>query len=410
MNKFKRTVMWIALMLIILLIFLSIYGAFVGLERAKNFFNSLPLAVYWSVFGLLLIVALAVFRLLVRVPDLLLMHAGCILIISGSMWGSQAGHKLQKKLFGVNKTQTSQMTIYEGYPENRLILENRDQMFLFSVVLGPQRDLDNSTVSKELRQEFKDNERPLSEDVTVSVELPGRAWMIGDNLKAYFVRKEDDRLNIYDPIKELPFFVRLKDFRLEYYKPEYLQIQNRQGKSWRMPIEIGEEFPLGDDFGTIKILRVFENFKIRIEGGKNVPFDDPEPGYNPALEVQIKSPDGDVATKYVFERFPGHVHPEDRFLLSYHRVISDYVSELQIIKNNKVVAEKNIEVNHPLHFGGYHFYQADYDREAGQYTVLMVVSDTGLVFVYAGYAMLCLGVFWHFWLKHIYARIIIKSK
>jgi len=332
MNKFKRTVMWIVLVLLILSIFLSIFGAFVGAEREREFFNSLPLAVYWLAFILLLIVGLTLFRRLVGVPGLLLIHTGCIAVLAGSMWGSEAGHKLQKELFRIDKIRKGQMVIPEGGRENRVLLENNKQ------------------------------------------------------------------------IKELPFSVELKDFRIEYYKPQYLQIRTRQGKSWRIPVEIGTEFPLGADFGTVKILRAFENFKVNIEGGKNVPFDDPQPGFNPALEVQIESAEGQVVTKYVFERFGGHVQPADRLLLSYHRNISDYISELQIIENNKVVAEKNIEVNHPLKFGGYNFYQHSYDDQAGQYTVLLVVSDTGLTVVYAGYLMLCIGVCWHLWLRHLLAR------
>jgi len=329
MNNFRRAVMWIGLTLIILLIFLSIYGAFVGAQRAKAFFNSLPLAVYWIAFTLLLIIGTAIFRRLIRVPGLLLIHAGCILILVGSIWASKAGHKLAQNLFGIDKIPAGQMAIFEGARENRVALE--------------------------------DNEK----------------------------------------ITELPFYVRLKDFRIEYYKPEYLQIQTQQGQSWKIPVEIGREFPLGNELGTVKILRAFENFKIKIEGNEHVPYDDPQPGYNPALQVQIKSTDGDIDSRYIFERFPGHMHAEDKLLLSYKRIISDYISELQIIENNKVIVEKNIEVNHPLHFGGYHFYQHSYDDQAGQYTVLAVVSDSGLNVVYIGYMMLCVGVFWHFWLGKI---------
>jgi hypothetical protein len=330
MSRFKQAVLWIGLVLIILLIFLSIYGAFIGAERAKSFFNSLPLSVYWIALILLLIVGILIFRRLVHVPGLLFMHAGCILILAGAVCGSQAGHKLQKKIFGVDKIPVGQMAIFEGESENRIALENSDR------------------------------------------------------------------------VRELPFYLKLKDFRIEYYKPEYLYIQNRQGKSWKIPVELNAEFSLGENNGTVKIVRKFENFKIKIEGDKRVPYDDPQPGSNPALEVEIKSPNGQVVTKYVFERFPGHIYPEDNFFLSYRRVISEYISELQIIRNNEVVAEKDIEVNHPLHFGGYHLYQADYDKQAGQYTILTVTSDTGLGTVYAGYLMLCIGVFWHFWLRHIF--------
>jgi hypothetical protein len=189
----------------------------------------------------------------------------------------------------------------------------------------------------------------------------------------------------------------------------YLHILTRKGQHWKIPVEVGKEFSLSDEAGTIKIVKTFENFKIGIEEGKPVPFDDPSPGMNPALEVQITEPGGQTYTRYVFERFGGHSHSQDKFLLRYHRAISDYISELQIIEGGKVVAERDIEVNHPLHYGGYHFYQYDYDHEASQFTDLEVVSDTGLYVVYAGYWMLCIGVFWHMWLRHIVSKSKVKN-
>lgn len=325
--------MWLALVLIILLAVLSIYGAFIGAERAERFFNQPPLAVFWTAFLILLIAGLAAFGRLVRVPGLLLIHAGCILILAGGMWGSRAGHNLQTKLFGIDKIRKGRMAIYEGRSENHVLLD-------------------------------------------------------GTRMQ-----------------KELPFSLKLKDFRLEYYKPTYLLIQARQGQRWKVPVEAGKEFPLGRDGGAIRIVKEYENLKIGMEEGKSVPFDDPSPGSNPALEVQITEPGGQTSTQYVFEKFPGHSHVQNKFFLSYHRVISDYVSELQIIEDDKVVAEKDLEVNHPLHYGGYHFYQSSYDDKAGQYTVLQVVSDTGLYVVYAGYWLLCLGVIWHMWLRHLFKRV-----
>jgi hypothetical protein len=338
MNKLRYTVMWAALGVIILLILLSIYGAFIGAERAQKLVNSLPISVYWLAFIFILIEGLTLFRRLVKVPALFLIHCGCVLVLAGAMCGSEAGHKLQSQLFGIDKIRTGQMAIYEGETENLVTPEDGEQ------------------------------------------------------------------------VKELPFSIKLKDFRLEHYKPEYLRVQSRNGEVWKVPVEVGTEFSLGKDLGTVTILRTFENFKIKIEGEKRIITDEPESGYNPALEVQIKYPEGNKETRYVFERFPGHIHPEDKFLLRYERIVSDYISELEIIKDGKVVAAKNIEVNHPLYYGGYHFYQHSYDAEAGQYTVLMVASDTGLGLVYAGYAMLCIGVFWHMWIRGIFARIKLKSE
>ncbi len=337
MKKFRRAVMWTGLALIILLILLSIYGAFVGADRARSFFNSLPLAFFWVILTLLFIVAFAVSRRLVRTPGLLLIHLGCVLVLAGSIWGSDAGHKLQKKLFGIDKIPTGRMVIFEGQS--------------------------NSYV----------------------------------------------RLGSGKQTRELPFSIKLKDFRMEYYKPGYLHIQAQQGRSWTIPVEIGTEVLLGPEFGSVTVQRAFENFKIKIGPDRTIPYDDPGTGSNPALQVQIKHPDDTVTTRFVFVRFPSHRHPRDKFLLHYRRTVSDYISDLQVIENNKIVAEKSIQVNHPLHFGSYHFYQHSYDTKGGRYTVLMVVSDTGLALVYAGFLLLIIGVFWHLWLRPIISRTKSKS-
>jgi hypothetical protein len=335
-KKFRFAVMWIALALVVLLILLSVYGAFLGSYQAKSFFNSPALSAYWLALIVLLTAAFVTFRRLICLPGLFLIHAGCILILAGALWGSGTGLKVRNYLFGADKVQAGQMTILEGDAENSIRLEDSDQT------------------------------------------------------------------------KELPFHIKLKDFRIEYYKPEYLEILTHQGRS-KIPVKIGSALSIGPDFGTITIVRVFENFKISIGGDRETIIDDPQPGYNPALEVRIKNPDGAVITKYVFERFPDYIYPEDKFLMRYHKSVRDYISDIQVIKDGNVVAEKTIEVNHPLHFGGYHFYQSSYDTHAHRYTVLYVVSDTGLNFVYAGYLTLGIGVFWHFWLRHIFTNATLRS-
>jgi hypothetical protein len=349
-EKFGRAVMRVALALVVLLIILSIYGAFLGSYQAKSFFNSPVLSAYWLILTALLAAAFAAFRRLLRLPGLLLIHAGCILILAGALLGSVTGLKVQNQFcrkasltaFGTDKIQAGQMVIFEGDAENRIRLEDSNQT------------------------------------------------------------------------KELPFHIKLQDFRIEYYKPEYLEILTHQGRI-KIPVEIGRTLSIGPDFGTtrlgeapsrswITIVRVFENFKISIDGDRETIIDNPQPGYNPALEVRIKNPDGVVTTRYVFERFPDYIYPEDKFLLRYRKSVRDYISDIQVIKDGNVVAEKSIKVNHPLHFGGYHFYQSSYDAGGHRYTVLSVVSDTGLNFVYAGYLSLGIGTFWHFWIRHIFTK------
>ena len=230
---FKRAVIRVSLAMVILLIILSVYGAFLGSYRAKSFFNSPALSAYWLAFLALLTAAFATSRRLIYLPGLLLIHAGCVFTLTGALWGSSAALRVQNQLFGTDKIQAGQMVIFEGDVENRVLLEDDDQTI------------------------------------------------------------------------ELPFHIKLKDFRVDFYKPGYVR---------------------------------------------------------------------------------------------------DYISDVQVIKDGSVVAEKSIEVNHPLHFGGYHFYQSAFDAREHKYTVLSVVSDTGLNLVYAGYLVLGIGVFWHFWLRHIFTK------
>jgi hypothetical protein len=331
--------MWMVLVVIGLLAVLSVLGAFCGAEKAKLFFNSIPLGVYWYGLAVLLVAGFVEFPRLLRKPGLFMIHAGCLLVLGGSMWGSETGHQLQKRFLGIRKIPSGYMVIYEGNSEKHIVAED-----------------------------FKQK------------------------------------------LSELPFSIKLKDFRLEYYERSEesvprLYIKTHEGRNLQLVAKVGEAISLGPGSGRLKVVRTFRNFKIWIEDGEKVVKDEPGGEENPAVEVEIEVPDGNSHTRYVFERFAGFNHGEDRLQLSYAsqgpRVIRDYLSEVTVIENGKEVASKMIEVNHPLHYGGYHFYQHSYDSEMGKYTILSVTSDSGLYAVYGGYWLLCLGVLWQFWFRHV---------
>jgi hypothetical protein len=331
MNRFRRAVLWVALIGILLLVLLSIYGAFLGAGRAQDFFSSLPLAVYWFALVALLVVGITFFRRLWQTPALLLMHVGSVLVLIGAMWGSNGGHAIARQLFGIDKIPQGLLGVLPESQENRVLIED----------------------TRETR--------------------------------------------------ELPFFVRLRDFRIEYYQPGELFIRSRTGQRWRLPAEAGQTLALGQDLGTVTIRRVFENFKIDLQDDEPVVSDEPG-GSNPALEVWVERPGGSSGRRYVFEQAPGHMSPNDPLTMSYGRMIRSYISEVEIVRDGQVVAAQNIEVNHPLHYGGYHLYQSDVRQdEFGVYPILLVVSDAGLNLVYSGYAMLIVGVLWHFWGRRIWA-------
>jgi hypothetical protein len=323
----RRVALWAGLFVILLLIAFSIYGAFIGAEAAQQFFNSIPLSIYWAAFTALLVGAIVVLPRLLHIRGLFLAHTGCVLVLAGAICGSQTGFKIWDALSGKNTIRAGQMIIYEGMTDRAVETE------------------ENGT-------------------------------------------------------KTLPFAIKLADFRLEYYQPGQLIIRTQKGEGFKIPAEPGQKYVLDNDLGSVEIVRRFENFKLTREGDKRIAIDDVNSGPNPALELLLKKPDGSQATRYAFERFPGHSNPDDNLTFSYRRTIRDFLSDVEVVNDNKVVTRKSIEVNKPLHYGGYLFYQQGYDNEAGRYTVLRVTNDRGLGVVYLGYILLCAGVFWHLWFRH----------
>ena len=328
-NRVIRLVLWSGLSLILLLMALSIYGAFIGAEAAQRFFNSIPLTIYWLALTLLLISAILTFRRLLQIRGLFLIHIGCVLVLAGGIWGSQAGFKIRDSLFGTDTIRSGKMIVYKGMT-----------------------------------------------DKAVETEQGGT--------------------------KLLPFSIKLVDFRLEYYRPGLLLIRTITGEGYKIPAEPGTKYDLGDNLGSVEIVKKFDRFKLIFEGDKRIAIDDPNGRSNPALEILLIKSDGSRQTRYAFERFPGHVNPNDNLTFSYRRMVRDFISDVEVIEDNKPVAKKSIEVNKPLRFEGYLFYQQGYDDQAGRYTILSVTSDNGLGIVYLGYIILCAGVFWHFWFSRIF--------
>jgi len=95
MKKCPPVINWSTLILIILLILLSIYGAFLGSTSAQKFFNSRLMAVYWFILLFALSAVFVTVRKLINTLGLLLIHLGCILVLAGAIYGSEAGHQFQ---------------------------------------------------------------------------------------------------------------------------------------------------------------------------------------------------------------------------------------------------------------------------------------------------------------------------
>ena len=429
--------LWLGLIFIALLTFFSIYGAFQGADKAQKFFNSIPLAVYWAVFGVIIAASIFLIPRLVKLPGLLAMHVGCVLIIAGSMWGSQAGHEMQRKYFGSARIQSSRMSISEGYAEDKLYLSegssvnqllNSIKFDRFSIKYEyDTQNINFISDGKTFRKEPVVIGTQISLGIENSYIIPVHFFRnLGfnktvDGKEQAFDRpgggsnpaleikltdhngKESTRFLADTSFYNLPFLIRLNDFRIEYYKDPKLVVLDEKGLIWSGPAEVGKAIDLGPEFGIITPTRVFNN----LIANNGVLTDSEGPAMNPAIEILVDFPGQPQVKRYSYQKFPDSCIVAKKFVIRCNSTISDYISVLDIVtEDGKVLASKCIEVNKPLHYGGYHFYQSSYQPLAnGNYaTILSVTSDSGLYCVFAGFFAMCGGIVYHQWLRSVFKK------
>lgn len=453
MARMRQIVMWVTQGAIALLVLLSIVGAFIGVESARSLFNSLPLAAYWIILVGLLVMGLLLFKRLRRSPGLLIAHLGPALILAGAVYSSDTGHILADRYLGIPKIPSGQMVIYEGNMDNVVRDRRGHEIGKLSFNVG----------LKDFWIEYYEERAPWLLGVDAPPAAPGGkrrqkeiTWAVGQKMQLPFVGLG---------MKVLQY--------LPGARPALLEVVQAVGKSTIVPAEVGQEVPLKNPEGTLRVVQVFSHLIVQA-GGKVV--DLPGSNANPALRIEFGRAGEEKTYLYVYAgpfrmsgqeiagvdlhyvpmADPNSVLPAMEVLLSggdkelrawltarkpdqpiilpltplldvnrqeqdhsSHEgheehangnnaylvmargsgPIKDYKSSLVVVDEGQQVAEKVIEVNDPLHHGGYHFYQQSYDSIDGQYTVLGVESDAGLWPVYAGFFLLCVGIFWLFWLR-----------
>ncbi|MDP6524416.1 MAG: cytochrome c biogenesis protein ResB [Kiritimatiellia bacterium] len=232
-------------------------------------------------------------------------------------------------------------------------------------------------------------------------------------------------------VQQIPFGVHLLDFDIEVYeKPgdtpampdsdslgQVIAQWPEKELAAAIPVVLGAEYiwpselevSKADDSYHIRILQYLPDFAVDVDT-REVISRSAEPK-NPAVLVSVVSASGNTNDHWLFANFPDfdmHANSDSNtvstpFKLVFERgsgasregpppQVKDYKSHLQILENDKVVLEKIIEVNAPLSYMGYSFYQASYDPNDLTYTLLQVVKDPGVPVVYAGFALMILGL------------------
>jgi hypothetical protein len=168
------------------------------------------------------------------------------------------------------------------------------------------------------------------------------------------------------------------------------------------PFELGKKYNIGQTEQQVAITKFYPNFGFKEEVIKKS-----DEVVNPALFVEIDGPKGKF-TEWVFSNTQASTaYPDGNFFLLYKeegKAIKDFKSKLRIVVDGKTVLAKTIEVNDPLTYKGYSFYQSSYDPKGGNYTGLQVAKDPGIPVVYAGFSSMCFGIIFIFYIKPFLRR------
>jgi len=339
--------MYFALAAIFILAGLSIIGAFLGAEKAGKLFASVPLAVFWIGLVVLLAAGLARRRTLVRQPGPACVHLGCILILVGGLWGSEGAQRIRANTFGDVKVPKGYMLLVPGHAQSQVTEPD--------LVTGLGR------LPFELELEKFRVERYPSD---------GQSWELVAALEDPRRTSEDTpwqgRVIDWEGDRETPIPCSDATVRVVRYAPD-VPLQHAEGAT------------------VIPVVELELSWSGQTRRQWLVPY----PG-----EQLVQLPLADV-----FADIPGAGGLPSLFLMKPIGQVKSYKSSLVVLEEGKPAAHRVIEVNKPLHYGGYHFYQYACDEEDETYTILMVVSDTGLAAVFAGFGLLVAGSVWRFWIR-----------
>jgi len=183
-------------------------------------------------------------------------------------------------------------------------------------------------------------------------------------------------------------------------------VERAQGFLAEIPVNMGIEQGIGNTGYRIKVLRYVPDF-VMDTATKLVSSRSAMPE-NPAIEVELKDPKGGIKTAWLFARFPAihqQISADLRIIYNWApRRPKDFISKVSILKDGKEILSKDIQVNAPLNFGGYNFFQASYDSQDLSWSGLQVVKDPGVPVIYAGFVLLILGLVMIFYVGPLSGR------
>lgn len=206
---------------------------------------------------------------------------------------------------------------------------------------------------------------------------------------------------------EMPFRLLLKEFNIRYWDDErhiihlLKKCEEPGHEDWdskeTAEVKPGGEARFKSVDQSLSIVGFYPNFSM----GENGPVSIGDARTNPALTVR-RAGDKSGRVSYLFANHPDfHGMPETdgvRFGYEYRPGrIKQFESRIAVLEDGQERLERVINVNTPLTYKGYRFYQSGYDENNLNTSTLQVAKDPSVLVIYAGFLILMAGLTWAFW-------------
>ncbi len=207
--------------------------------------------------------------------------------------------------------------------------------------------------------------------------------------------------------RPLPFQVSLKDFQVRYWDQEkhFIHAYKKCGEPGHdgddllesVEVEPGKDAPFKAAGAGLSVLEFYPNFHLGESGPETLD----ESRQNPALAVKLPGSKG-AKPAYLFANYPEAHELRDaagiRYVYEYNPgMIKQFESRLSFLEGGVEKFEKLINVNTPAKYMGYRLYQSGYDPKNPRFSSIQISKDPSVLFIYAGFAALMIGLTWAFW-------------
>jgi len=214
-------------------------------------------------------------------------------------------------------------------------------------------------------------------------------------------------------IAALGFDLHLDRFELKPYEPEYrvgyyeqVRITDERGTraDWRLKASFDPDtekhrLPNGDSF---RLKGTFPDFQPN--AATHVAYDTASPAWreppNPGVALEVHQ-QGLPREAVMFATRPSPVFLSATSALVFERrekEVKAYVSHVTAAQGADRV-QRSIAVNDPFTHNGWTLYQVNYNPEDPTYSGLEAVYDPGVFWVFTGFALICLGVVYIFYIE-----------